>query len=51
MAEYYETYLLFDKDGDGKVTASELGIVFRSVGQRATADDLREIVKDMDDDG
>ena len=36
ISEFREAFALFDKDGDGNVTAKELGIVMRSLGQNPT---------------
>ncbi|KAG0414865.1 hypothetical protein HPB47_007984 [Ixodes persulcatus] len=49
--EFKEAFLLFDKDSDGKITSSELGIVMRSLGQRPTETELRNMVTMVDTDG
>lgn len=36
VAEFKEAFMLFDKDEDGMITMSELGVVMRSLGQRPT---------------
>ncbi len=51
MAEFQEAFNLFDKDGDGKVTSNELGVVMRSLGQRPTEGELRDMVNEVDEDG
>ena len=33
IQEYKEAFNLFDKDGDGSITTSELGDVMRSLGE------------------
>jgi Ca2+-binding EF-hand superfamily protein len=42
---------LFDKNGDGRITATELGIVMQSLGQRPTEKELQEMVKEIDING
>ena len=49
--DFREAFQLFDKDGDGHVTAHELGIVFKTLGQSPTMDELKEIIKEVDTDG
>jgi len=42
---------LFDKDGDGNITAQELGTVMRSLGQNPTEKELHEMVADVGGSG
>ncbi|XP_075237394.1 calmodulin-like isoform X2 [Lycorma delicatula] len=51
VAEYKEAFMLFDKDEDGQITMAELGVVMRSLGQRPTETELREMVNEVDQDG
>lgn len=51
MAEFKEAFLLFDKDADGMITAAELGVVMRSLGQRPTEQELKKMVTMVDQDG
>ena len=37
---YWEAFLLFDKDGDGTITATELGTVMRSLGKNPSEEQL-----------
>ena len=39
--EYKEAFDLFDKDGDGTITADELKIVMESLGQNPTEIELQ----------
>jgi len=36
VAEFKEAFSLFDRDGDGKITSKELGVVMRSLGANPT---------------
>lgn len=49
--DYREAFRLFDKDGDGSITTQELGSVMRSLGQYAMADELRQMLDEIDSDG
>lgn len=51
VAELKEAFRLFDKDLDGRITATELGIVMRSLGQRPTDTELKNMVTMVDQDG
>ncbi|XP_053214781.1 calmodulin-A-like [Panonychus citri] len=51
IAEFKEAFKLFDKDLDGRITSTELGIVMRSLGQRATEAELKNMVTLVDQDG
>jgi len=42
---------LFDKDGGGSISSSELAAVMRSLGQNPTEDELKEMIADVDEDG
>lgn len=49
--EYREAFRLFDKDGDGNITTHELDKFMRSLGQNAMADELRQMLRELDSDG
>lgn len=49
--EYREAFDLFDKDRDGSITTSELGVVMRSLGQEPTVKELENMIKEIDEDG
>ena len=49
--EFRQAFNLFDKDGDGHVSESELRIVFDSLGQTPSTEDLREMIAEVDVDG
>ena len=51
LDEFKEAFELFDKDGDGKITCLELGIVMKSLGQSPTDAELRDMVNEIDEDG
>ncbi|KAH7716680.1 calmodulin [Aphelenchoides avenae] len=51
VEEFKEAFELFDKDGDGRVTARELGIVMRSLGHEPTDQELLDMVHEIDEDG
>jgi len=51
LAEFKEAFCLFDKDGDGRITSQELGIVMQSLGQHPTQEELEDMINEMDVDG
>jgi len=51
IAELREAFCLFDIDGDGKITTDELGTVMKSLGMNPSADQLREMIDEVDIDG
>lgn len=51
LKEMKEAFALFDKNGDGKISAKELGTVMRSLGQNPTDADIQDLVKKADTDG
>uniref|UniRef100_A0A915DZN0 EF-hand domain-containing protein n=1 Tax=Ditylenchus dipsaci TaxID=166011 RepID=A0A915DZN0_9BILA len=51
VEEFKQAFELFDRDGDGKVTAKELNIVMKNLGQTPTEEELVEMIKEIDEDG
>jgi calmodulin len=51
IAEFREAFNIFDKDGDGRITAKELGTVMRSLGQNPSEAELQDMVNQVDLDG
>lgn len=48
--ELTETFKYFDKNGDGKISATELGQVLRSLGIASTHEELEAMVREVDCD-
>ncbi|XP_074640158.1 neo-calmodulin-like [Tubulanus polymorphus] len=51
IRELKEAFRLFDKDGDGSITSSELGTVMRNLGQFPSADELEQLLSEVDING
>ena len=51
ISEFKEAFALFDKDGDGTISANELGAVLRGLGQNPTKSELDELIQSVDSDG
>ncbi|KAL3873878.1 hypothetical protein ACJMK2_036961, partial [Sinanodonta woodiana] len=51
IAELKQAFSLFDKDGDGTISTKELGTVMRSLGQNPSAEQLENIIIEVDVDG
>ena len=49
--EYREAFALFDKNGDGTITVTELGTVMRSLGNNPTDSELQDMINEVDADG
>ncbi|XP_062620981.1 neo-calmodulin-like isoform X2 [Saccostrea cucullata] len=49
--DFKETFNLFDKDGDGTISTSELAVVMRSLGQNPSDDDIENMLRGVDEDG
>ena len=46
-----EAFSMFDKDGDGAISANELTTVMRSLGMNPTENEIVEIMAELDIDG
>merc|ERR1712139_529204 len=46
-----EAFWVFDKNGNGKVTAEELGMVMEECGEAVTEAEIKEMIKDVSVDG
>lgn len=51
IEEHRQAFSMFDKDGDGQITAEELGHVLRQLGQYPTKEQLQEMIRGVDKDG
>ena len=51
VADFKETFQLFDKDGDGTISVAELGTVLRALGQNPSDKELQEMISEVDEDG
>ena len=51
LEEWRTIFNLFDVDGDQSITCQELGVVLRSMGQTPSDQELKEMIKDKDEDG
>lgn len=50
IEEFKEAFNLFDKDGNGTITADELGVVMRSLGKNPTHEELCAMIDEVDED-
>ena len=49
--EFKDGFILFDKDNNGSITAKELGVVMRSVGENPTEEELQVMIDEVDANG
>ena len=50
-AELKAAFEVFDKDGNGTISAEELRTLMKSIGEDLTDQDIDEMVKEADKDG
>jgi len=53
LQEFKEAFNLFDKDGDGTISAKELVVVMRSIGIQPTEEEVQKMMDEIvpDNDG
>ncbi|KAH9515331.1 hypothetical protein Btru_014179 [Bulinus truncatus] len=51
IKELKEAFSLFDKNGDGYITTSELGTVMKSLNQNPSESELEDMINEVDTDG
>ena len=51
VKELTATFNVFDQDGDGRISRSDLGDVLRSLGDQMSDDELDEVLVKVDGDG
>ena len=51
ISEFKEHFEMFDRDGDGTITTSELGTVMKNLGQNPSQDELHQMISEVDEDG
>lgn len=50
VADYKKIFEQFDKNNDGKITATELGLVMESLGRNYSMEKLTDMVESIDKD-
>lgn len=50
ILEMKEAFLLFDKNGDGFISAKELGVLMRAMGRNPTEDEIMQMMNEIDVD-
>mmetsp|Transcript_2907 Transcript_2907/g.4717 ORF Transcript_2907/g.4717 Transcript_2907/m.4717 type:complete len:150 (+) Transcript_2907:171-620(+) len=50
IAEFKETFALFDEDKDGRLSMKDLGTMFNALGQNPTEQDLGIMIQEVDAD-
>ena len=51
FSEYRSAFSLFDKNGDGRISVSELGEIMTALGKQMTKRQLAEMLSQWDIDG
>ena len=49
--EIKDAFRVFDKDGDGSITADELRYIMRNIGEDITDEEIDEMIREADVDG
>merc|ERR1711884_981429 len=48
---FRDTFVIFDKDGDGTIDSKELSTVLKSMGYNPTKEEIQDMVDEVDSDG
>ena len=51
VTEFKEAFMLFDKNGEGSISATDLATVMRQIGQNPTEAEMEETIREVDRDG
>lgn len=51
LAELKQAFFLFDKNGDGTISESELASVLENLGQKPTEEEIKDMMREVDADG
>ncbi|XP_073392466.1 uncharacterized protein [Physcomitrium patens] len=51
VGEFSDSFKVYDRNGDGKISREELGVVMRSLGQDVSDTDLELLIKEVDASG
>ena len=51
FADIKEAFALFDRNGDGKISCSEVGMVLKKMGYNFTTKELGKMLERVDKDG
>ena len=51
LEEFHEVFDMFDTDGGGSISNSELGTVMRTLGQYPTEEEIEQMIQEVDVDG
>jgi calmodulin len=51
FADFQEAFGLFDREGLGSITVDDLKVVLRSLGKNPSDEELRDMIREVDDDG
>jgi len=49
--EFREAFTVFDRNGDGTITADEIGDVLRSLGRKPNMPEISRMIAEVDEDG
>lgn len=48
---FRDTFVIFDKDGDGTIDSKELSTVLKSMGYNPSQEEIKDMVEEVDSDG